>query len=276
MNATIRAAVAAWVRSATGLDQNHVIWYGQSGPHPSGPFVTMRLSVRRVGQDWVDTADAPLVLTDDAIESIDAVANTATLTAHAYLTGDGPVRLTTSGSLAGTGLAVATDYWLIKSATDTVKFALSLADAIAGTAIDLLGSGTGTHTIVDTADTVRQGSEITYTARGLRDCVLRLQAFAGIDGTSVGSSSPAEMLAAVMAKAKLPVQAAALVAAKIGLVSFGELQMIDGVVGASFDPRAIMDVRFYTTSEVSESGTYIESVEVENLSTGSSEIIEIE
>ncbi len=276
MNPTIRAALATWIRSATGLDQQHVIIGQQGGPRPSGPFVEMRLTVRPVGQDFVQSEANPLVLADDVIESIDATANTATLTGHLYLTGDGPVRLTTAGSLAGTGLAVVTDYWLISASVNAVKFATSFANAMLGTAIDLLGAGTGPHTIVDTPDTERQGAELTYYARGLRECTLRLQAFAGIDGTPIGASSPAEMLAAVVLKARLPVRAAALSAAGIGIAEFGDVRVIDGVLGSSsFDARALLDVRFFAAVEASESGTYIGSVEIENLITGTSQIVEL-
>ncbi len=172
MNATIRAALATWIRSATGLDQGHVIWSQQAGPRPSGPFVSMRLSVRSIGQGWLQTEE------------------------------------------------------------------------------------------VDDPD---PGEELEYHSRGSRECLLRLQAFAGIDGSPVGASSPLEMLEACVIKAALPVRAEALSAAGIGMADFGSIQVIDGVIGSSsFDPRATLDVRFFATSSASEFGTYIESVEVEN------------
>ena len=94
----------------------------------------------------------PQVLADDAVESVDTGADTLTLTGHAYLTGDGPVRFT-GADLPG-GLAVLTDYWLIYATANTIKVATSLENALAGTAINLTSAGTD-GTIVDTADTER-------------------------------------------------------------------------------------------------------------------------
>lgn len=56
------------------------------------------------------------------------------------------VRLTTTTTLPG-GLALATDYYVIKSSDTTFKLATSYANAIAGTAINITDAGTGTHTI---------------------------------------------------------------------------------------------------------------------------------
>lgn len=56
------------------------------------------------------------------------------------------VRLTTTGTLpAGTSLA--TDYWTIRQSATTSKLAASLANAVAGTAVDMTTNGTGTHTV---------------------------------------------------------------------------------------------------------------------------------
>jgi hypothetical protein len=57
------------------------------------------------------------------------------------------VRFTTSGVLP-TGLAVATDYFVIKLTDNTIKLASSYANAVAGTAISIInGSGSGTNTL---------------------------------------------------------------------------------------------------------------------------------
>lgn len=56
------------------------------------------------------------------------------------------VQLTTSGTLP-TGLSLATDYYVIKVTDTTCKFATSYANAVAGTAVDITGAGSGTHTI---------------------------------------------------------------------------------------------------------------------------------
>lgn len=56
------------------------------------------------------------------------------------------VQLTTTTTLPA-GLALATDYYVIKLTDTTIKFATSYANAVAGTPIDITDAGTGTHTI---------------------------------------------------------------------------------------------------------------------------------
>jgi len=97
----------------------------------------------------------PLIVADDVIEAVDTgAAESLTLTAHGLLTGDGPVQFTTTGGLPG-GLAVATDYWVIKVDVDKISVATSLANALAGTKVNLTSAGTGVNTLVDTASTKR-------------------------------------------------------------------------------------------------------------------------
>lgn len=56
------------------------------------------------------------------------------------------VRLTTTTTLPA-GLALATDYYVIKVSDTTFKLATSYANAVAGTAINITSTGTGTHTV---------------------------------------------------------------------------------------------------------------------------------
>lgn len=89
-----------------------------------------------------DHTIADLVFTGEADD------DTLTSTAHGLQTGDGPVRLTTDGALSG-GLAIATDYYVVKTGANTFKLATSLPNALANTTIALSTDGTGTHTLVD-------------------------------------------------------------------------------------------------------------------------------
>jgi len=76
-------------------------------------------------------------------------------TAHGYADLQ-KVQLTSSGTLPA-GLALATDYWVIKVDADNYKLASSLANAIADTAVDITaaaGGGTHTTTTVQTTVTV--------------------------------------------------------------------------------------------------------------------------
>jgi hypothetical protein len=54
--------------------------------------------------------------------------------------------LTTSGTLPA-GLATATDYYAIRLSNTTFKLATSYANSIAGTAINITSTGSGTHTV---------------------------------------------------------------------------------------------------------------------------------
>lgn len=56
------------------------------------------------------------------------------------------VRLTTTTTLPA-GLALATDYYVIKVSDTTFELASSYANAVAGTQIDITDAGTGTHTV---------------------------------------------------------------------------------------------------------------------------------
>ncbi len=75
---------------------------------------------------------------------VDATANTFTLATHGLRTGQ-LCRVTTSNALPA-GLAINTDYWVIKVDANTIKVAASYADAIAGTAVDITTTGTGNQT----------------------------------------------------------------------------------------------------------------------------------
>ena len=69
--------------------------------------------------------------------------------ATGYYTGD-LVRFTTTNTLpaaTGGGLSIDTDYYVIYVSATEIKFARTLALALAGIAIDLTDTGTGIHTI---------------------------------------------------------------------------------------------------------------------------------
>lgn len=70
-----------------------------------------------------------------------------TSVAHGFTTGDGPVRVVNSGGGLPTGLAVDTDYWVIKIDADTFYFATSRANAIALTHLSITTDGTGVQTL---------------------------------------------------------------------------------------------------------------------------------
>ena len=77
-----------------------------------------------------------------------------TATAHGLQNLD-LVQVTNSGGALPTGLAASTNYWVIPVDANNVKLATSLANAIAGTAIDLTTNGTGTNQVISVAASVR-------------------------------------------------------------------------------------------------------------------------
>lgn len=83
-----------------------------------------------------------------------ATTDICTASGHGLQTGDGPVRLASTTTLPG-GLAAATDYYIIRLSANTFSLAATRTAAYAGTAIDVTDTGTGTHTLSDTASTVR-------------------------------------------------------------------------------------------------------------------------
>lgn len=70
---------------------------------------------------------------------VNITTNAVTIPAHGYLTGT-KLQLTSTGTLPA-GLATATDYYVILVDVDTIKFATSQANALAGTAVDITGYG---------------------------------------------------------------------------------------------------------------------------------------
>lgn len=73
-------------------------------------------------------------------------------TAHGLLTGDGPLRLSSSGTLPA-GLDDETDYWVIKIGANEIRLATSQANALAGTAVALTDNGSGTHSWIGKSGT---------------------------------------------------------------------------------------------------------------------------
>lgn len=121
---------------------------------------TNELLVDKGDGDFVAAAGAlsntkrPLVIADDVLEAVDTVNDRLTFTAHGLLTGDGPIQFTTTGALP-TGIAAATDYWVIKFDANQISIAASLANALAGLKVDITAAGSGVNTLVDTASTKR-------------------------------------------------------------------------------------------------------------------------
>lgn len=81
----------------------------------------------------------------ETINPADVNTGTEIITVSRVFTTGEKVRFTTTGGLPG-GLSLATDYWVIRVSDTEIQVALSLADAYAGTEINLTSQGTGVHT----------------------------------------------------------------------------------------------------------------------------------
>lgn len=158
--------------------------------------------------------------------------------------------------VAGTGLSANQVRWSQQDAPQTRPM-VTLQMSVARTGQDWLD-------VVDNP-TPTAGAEILHKARGTRKATLSIQAFSA---DAVGASGARALLERLVSRAKLPSMTALLDAVNAGLAPLGEVTTIDGVVGSTrFDPRAMLEASFFLVSEVSESGTYIETVEVTNLTT---------
>jgi hypothetical protein len=79
-------------------------------------------------------------------------ANTITITAHGFPTG---FKVALTGTNLPTGLS-ATNYWVIRVDANTIKLASSLANATAGTEVDITGAGTTADADLASTSTLSQ------------------------------------------------------------------------------------------------------------------------
>jgi hypothetical protein len=266
---TIKNAIHTWFKNASGLTADRVRWAGQNAPEPSNTLhwiLLGRFSMTNPGSDWTEYEPNPLVFANKVV-TLDAATDTGTSADHDLLTRDGPIRLETTGSLSGTGLAVDTDYWCIKTDANTLQFSESFAAADAGIYIDIQGAGTGVHSIVDTADTRRAGQELKELVRGARRVSFEVQCFPPqpeLPELQDDYDDPVSVLSDCVAKAGLGIYASALQDAGIGLLDAGTPTSVGGIQNSVyFEPRATMTVVFSTTSEVEGTETIIDYVNLD-------------
>lgn len=113
-----------------------------------------------VGKNYT-AAFTPLVVADFVFTRTSG--NILTKVAHGLQTGDGALRGTTTGTLPA-GMLTGTDYYAIRLTADTFSIATTLENALTGTAVVLTDAGSGTHTMIDQAGTVRPQDPIIVTA----------------------------------------------------------------------------------------------------------------
>ena len=82
------------------------------------------------------------------VSSVDISADTLTINNHPFTTGE-RVYVSTTGGLP-TGLQSLTEYFIINAGVNLIKLAETAADAVAGTAINITTTGSGTLTVANT------------------------------------------------------------------------------------------------------------------------------
>ncbi len=260
---TLEAAVHAWVVACSGLTEQQIQWTGQpKAARPPEPAIMLKWYVSdNIGVPWVDSEDNPLVLTTKTITGV--AGNVLTCAAHGLLSGDGPVRLS-STLLVPAPLAEDTDYWVIRLTDSTFSLAATYTHTggnVVGnpiTPITLTDAGTGTITLNSTVDTVRAGEEINYLARG--QVRVGLQLFCHTS-TAVSMGAAMAVLRKVAQRAYLPSCQEILAEVNIGLNGFERVRPLLGDKDAVlFQPRAWVDVHMNMPFEESEPGTIIARV----------------
>lgn len=87
--------------------------------------------------------------------TVDTTTDQLQHTAHGLSTGDGPVRVSSTGTLPG-GLTAGTDYWVINDFGDSLRLTTSRINALTNAGqIDITSTGSGTHTLLHQAGTTR-------------------------------------------------------------------------------------------------------------------------
>ena len=273
---TIQNAIHSWVVNGSGLPADKVIWAQQYAPRPAEPAISMRLSILDdIGVPWLDMENNYLTFADITITGVDATANTFTAVAHGRLTGDGPVKLTSTGTFP-TGTNGTAKYWVVKITNDNFKLATTFRNAMAAVpvTIDITGTGSGTIKLIDTDATFRAGQELNYISRGFVRAALSLECFTSV---GVGMDMATSILRRVASRRMLPSQTTILQNANIGLT---EIQRVRALYGTKevviFEPRALVEVQLCLTNEELETGTIIEAVDVTDEINGSNFIIESE
>lgn len=107
---------------------------------------------------------SPSAATFDAA-SVSIADDTVPATAHGHYTGL-KVQLTTADTLP-TGLEAATDYWVIVVDANTIAFGSSLANALAGTRVDITDVGVDTATVTATAGTLAHSVQLQKSVDGV-------------------------------------------------------------------------------------------------------------
>lgn len=261
---TVENALRAWVLAAASAIAPGipVIWFGAAATRPATPWISLkRWGLRRDGIGWTDTEPNPLVLNPIAVTG--EASNTLHAPAHGLNAGDGPIQVESTGSVP-TGTAVLTNYWAVPVDADHLQLANTFANAVASSpvTIPISDAGTGTVTLVSTADTVRAAAEVLHVVRCYYALTLTIQVYADTSQPT-GMSEAVALAHEIQARSLLPSVRNALEAAGLGVYDFGSVMEVGSAINrAQFEPRAVVDAKLWVVSTVSETDTIIDTLQV--------------
>lgn len=274
----IQKAIQNWVVRGSGLTPDRVLWTYEKAGRPPAPHIMLSVSsIRMVGHDFTVYDDNPLVFGPLAVASVDATGNRLAIAAHGLVTGDGPVRVSSTGTLPAP-LASGVDYWVVAPDAGHVQLATTyehtggnnVARGLGATpnpitVIDLTSPGSGAITLLSTARTVRAGQELAARAQGQREATIGMQCFAP-EGAGIQA---VQILSDVLSSLQL--NATLLDNAGVGVSDFGEayaqggVRLVEGHRGSVLEPRAVCDLTVYLASEIIGTETTVESVQAQVL-----------
>lgn len=152
---SIVVPVPTSVAAGTAVEVGHL---GEKSVVVGNAAFTATVDIQGTPDDPDGSNPRPHTIAATDIDSVDYTTDLLTEATHGLETGDGPVQLTTTGTLPA-GLSLLTDYWIIKVSANTFRLATSLDDALDGTYVSFTDNGTGTHTYTGTASCERVAAE---------------------------------------------------------------------------------------------------------------------
>lgn len=171
VDATEVAALTTYSVNAEGEGVTETLATFTTGASPNAGQIHSALvtQLNAVSGKNFTAALAPIASAAARNFTADHTTSTLTTTNHGFLTGDGPVQLTQVGGALPSGLATATNYWIISTGANTFQLASTLANALAGTFVAFTDNGSGTLTATPQAGAASPGLAFTVTGNAAGD-----------------------------------------------------------------------------------------------------------
>lgn len=142
-SASVSAAICSVCPGTSTLTGGSDVYYVTRAITPSTDLSTG--GAQQTYADTIGTAYEAASIATIATTDVNTGTSTITETAHKFVTGQ-KVTYSNGGGASITGLTTATDYFVIKTGANTFKVATTYANAVAGTAITLSGTGNNAQT----------------------------------------------------------------------------------------------------------------------------------